>query len=169
MRKPYNHWLGGSSNSISTSLLTRSISADHTRRNGTKTLEKPDRLNNLIDMEDIHCPIYWDENAAASLKPMLKDAGIEFNEYELFGKAEGFESGLMAVEIIKALGGFGSIAGVLIAWIKLKQGRQAIVKKNADGSIEIITKSISAEETKSLLESARRIDLIDVSTPDEQG
>jgi hypothetical protein len=151
-----------------TSLLTTRINAAHTIRNGTKILDKPDRLNSLIDMEDIHCPIYWDENAAASLKPMLKDAGIEFNEYELFGKSEVFWSGLTAIEIIKALGGFGSVATVIVAWIKLKQGRQAIVIKKNDGSIEVITKSMSVEETKLLLESARRIDLIETESCDEQ-
>lgn len=146
--------------SISTSLLTTSINAAHTSCNGTKTLEKPDKLDIFRDMEDIHCPIYWNKSAAASLKPMLKEAGIEFQELEIFGKAGGFESGMMAVEIIKALGGFGSIAGVLIAWIKLKQSRQVIIRKN-DGSLEIITKSMSAKETQLLMENAIRTDLIE--------
>lgn len=116
-------------------------------------------------MEEIAYTLHWNNEAEASLKPLLIKEKIPFEERELFLKGGPFAAGgTSVVEILQAVSGLG-LAGVLIAWINAKANRHIRITKT-NNTVEYITKGMSAEEAEKHLALAKDIAVTEI--PDKE-
>ncbi len=96
------------------------------------------------------------DNAFASLKPLLEENGIKFKEKRIHHFGASSHAGSI-IEIVQAIGGLG-IAGVLIAWVQAR-GKRFVHVTTKDNKVEIISQGYSAEQAKQFIEQAREINV----------
>jgi hypothetical protein len=112
-------------------------------------------------MEDIAYTLHWNKEAEASLKPLLIEGNIPFEERELFLKGGPFAvGGATVVEILQAVSGLG-LAGILIAWINAKANRHIHITKT-NNTVEYIAKGMSPEEAEKHLQTAKDIAITEI-------
>lgn len=112
-------------------------------------------------MEDIAYTLHWNKEAEASLKPLLVEGNIPFEERALFLKGGPFAAGgLTIVDILQAISGIG-LAGVLIAWINAKANRHIHITKT-DNTVEYFAKGMSPEEAEMHLKVTKDISATEI-------
>jgi hypothetical protein len=107
-------------------------------------------------MKEIYL-LYLGGNELESLKPMLEQAEIEFEEHEMFAKAGNFDPGFV-IEIAKAFSGIG-IAGILIAWMRARSSRKVHFKM--PNGLEFMTEGMSENEVEKIIKNCINIYAVD--------